>query len=83
MSTTTCVLYADRGFSVINRIKDKAAATLRDEILTDILVIKALGPKILNGGVAEWATINAILHNAIFIGDRSPLAVWEPFYPRF
>ena len=65
MSTSTCLLYAERCFSAMNRIKDKAAATLRDKILTDMLVIKALGPKVLNGGVAKWGTINAILHNAI------------------
>ena len=65
MSISACLLYAERGFSAMNRIKDKAAVTLRDKVLTDILVIKALGPKILNGGVAKWGTINAILHNAI------------------
>ena len=36
-----------------------------DKILNDILVIKALEHKIVDGGVAKWGTINAILHNAI------------------
>ena len=64
MSTSTCLLYAECGVSAVSRIKGKAAATLGDKIRTDILVIKALGPKILNGGVAKWGTVNAILHNA-------------------
>ena len=72
MSTFTCLLYEEHGFSTMNRIKDKATATLQDKILTDILVAKALGPKILNGGVEKWGTINVILHNAITYWRKKP-----------
>ena len=55
----------ERGFSAMNRIKDKCAATMADCVLHDIITIKALGPPVLEGGVAKWEPIDIILHNAI------------------
>ena len=55
----------ERRFSAMNRIKDKCAATMADGVLRDIMTIKALGPPVLEGGVAKWEPIDIILHNAI------------------
>ena len=55
----------ERGFSAMNRIKDKAATHIGDEVLCDLMTIHELGPAIFKDGAAAWGRIDIIPHNAI------------------
>ena len=64
----------ERGFSTMNRIKDKARTRLRDENLMPLMTINILGPDILkegNGQETNWELIDVLLHNAIILWKKS------------